>query len=119
MIGLLVAGIRTPPPVAFVEGTVGIARLSGTTAAVLHLVCIGLMVTALLCRRNPAGAALAAYFAAAALAATFWAFPMPVVGAGPSHLVGFGIAIAWLASRDTADKQPDPDFAPAERPNAD
>jgi hypothetical protein len=102
-IGLLVAGIRTPPPVAFVEGTVGIARLSGTTAVILHLACIGLMVTALLSRRNPAGAALAAYFGVAALGATFWAFPMPVIGAGPSHLVGFGLAIGWLASIPSGD----------------
>ena len=111
VLGLLVAGIRTPPPVAFVEGTVGIAKLSGATAIILHLICIGLMVTALLSRRNPAGTALAAYFAAAAFAATFWAFPMPVVGAGPSHLVGFGIAIAWLASRDPTEQQRDPDRA--------
>ena len=47
-IGLLVAGIRTPPPVAFVEGTVGIAKLSGAGAVILHLASIGLMVTALL-----------------------------------------------------------------------
>lgn len=118
-IGLLIAGIRTPPPVAFVEGTVGIAVLSGTMAMFLHLACISLVVTALLSRPKPAGAALAAYFAAAALAATFWAFPMPVAGAGPSHLVGFGIAIAWLASRDTADDLPGPEFAQEEQPNAD
>jgi len=112
--GLLVAGIRTPPPVAFVEGTVGIARLSGTTAVMLHLACVGLMVVALLSSRNPAGATLAAYFAVAAFVATFWAFPMPVVGAGPSHLVGFGIAIAWLASRDTAAEHSGPDSDRAE-----
>lgn len=117
-VGLLVAGIRTPPAVAFVEGTVGIARLSGTTAVMLHLACIVLMVTALLSRRNPAGAALASYFGTAALAATFWAFPMPLAGAGPSHLLGFGIAIAWLASRDAPNQRRAPDSAQKERPSA-
>ena len=30
------------------------------------------------------------------------AFPMPLAGAGPSHLIGFGIAVGWLAVRDRA-----------------
>lgn len=98
VIGLLVAGIQTPPPVAFVEGTVGIAGLSGPAATMLHFAAIVLMIAALLSQRDQAGIALAAYFATAAVAAIFWAFPMPVVGAGPSHAVGFGCAIGWLAS---------------------
>ena len=92
VMGLSLAGIQTPPPVAFVEGTVGLATLSGPIAGILHFAGITLMIAALLSRTDPTGLALAAYFTVAALAAVFWAFPMPVVGAGPSHLVGFGIA---------------------------
>lgn len=95
--GPLLAGIRTPPPVAFVEGTVGIAALSGLPAMALHAGAIGLAIWALASRGSPADLSLAAYFAMAAVAAVFWAFPMPVAGAGPSHLIGFGLAIGWLA----------------------
>ena len=105
VIALLIAGIQTPPPVAFVEGTVGIASLSGPTAMLLHFSATALMIAALLSLGDQAGAALAAYFATAAVAAIFWAFPMPVAGAGPSHAVGFGLAVGWLASnrrRETA-----------------
>lgn len=94
--GLLAAGIQTPPPVAFVEGTVGIAALSGPWAMGLHVTAIGLAVAAMLAARNGEGRALAAYFAIAAGAAIFWAFPMPVAGASPSHLVGFGLSVGWL-----------------------
>lgn len=95
--GLLVAGIQTPPPVAFVEGTAGIAALSGWPAIVLHIGALALAIAALAVRRGPADLALAAYFTLTAIAALFWAFPMPIVGAGPSHLIGFGLAIGWLA----------------------
>ena len=98
VIGLAIAGIQTPPPVAFVEGTVGIATLSGPIAGILHFGAIALMIAALLSRTDPTGLALAAYFTVATLAAVFWAFPMPVAGAGPSHLVGFGLATGWLAT---------------------
>lgn len=94
---LLFTGIQTPPPVAFVEGTVDIAALSGLPAILLHIGAIVLAVAALASRGGPADLALAAYFAVAAIAALFWAFPMPIVGAGPSHLIGFGLAIGWLA----------------------
>ena len=97
-IGLALAGIQTPPPVAFVEGTVAIAALSGPIAGFLHFAAIALMIAALLSRADPTGLALAAYFTVATLAAVFWAFPMPVAGAGPSHLLGFGIATGWLAT---------------------
>lgn len=97
VIGLIATGIQTPPPVAFVEGTVGIAALSGPLAMTLHLLAILLAVAALASRGGRADLALAAYLAVAAIAAVFWAFPMPIAGAGPSHLVGFGIAIGWLA----------------------
>jgi cell division protein FtsW (lipid II flippase) len=96
-LGLLVAGIQTPPPVAFVEGTVTIAYLSGLIAILLHFAALALVVAALLSRLGAAEAALAAYFVTAIVAAFFWAFPMPVVGAAPSHLIGFGLAIGWLA----------------------
>lgn len=95
--GLIATGIQTPPPVAFVEGTVGIAALSGPLSMAFHLFAILLAVAALASRGGRADLALAAYFAVAAIAAVFWAFPMPVAGAGPSHLAGFGIAIGWLA----------------------
>jgi len=98
VIGLAISGIQTPPPVAFVEGTVAIATLSGPIAGILHFAAIALMIAALLSCANPTGLALAAYFTAATLAAAFWAFPMPVAGAGPSHLVGFGLATGWLAT---------------------
>jgi len=100
ILSLIVAGMPTPPPVAFVEGTVEIALLSGAPAMALHIVTIALMLAALLSRHDPTGAALAAYFGVSVLAAIFMAFPMPVAGAGPSHLIGFGIAIGWLAVRD-------------------
>ena len=102
VLGLIVAGIPTPPPVAFVEGTVEIALLSGAPAIGLHVVTIALMLAALLGRHDPAGTSLAAYFGVSAIAAVFLAFPMPLAGAGPSHLIGFGIAIGWLAVRDRA-----------------
>jgi cell division protein FtsW (lipid II flippase) len=98
VLALVFSGIQTPPPVAFVEGTVGLALLSGPFAGMLHFAAIALMIAALLSRADPAGLALAAYFTVAALAAVFWAFPMPVAGAGPSHLIGFGIAAGWLAT---------------------
>ena len=110
VMGLALAGIQTPPPVAIVEGTVGLATLSGPIAGILHFAGITLMIAALLSRTDPTGLALAAYFTVAALAAVFWAFPMPVVGAGPSHLVGFGIAAGWLAThrhRHNAAEPPD------------
>ena len=100
VLGLIVAGIPTPPPAAFVEGTIEIARLSGPTAMGLHFLAIALMLAALLARRDAAGAALAAYFAVSAIAAIFLAFPMPIAGAGPSHLIGFGISIGWLTVMD-------------------
>lgn len=97
---LIVAGIPTPPPVAFVEGTVEIALLSGELAVALHTLTVALMLAALLSRRDPVGLSLSAYFAVSVMAAIFMAFPMPLAGAGPSHLIGFGIAIGWLAVRD-------------------
>ncbi|MDQ3143704.1 MAG: FtsW/RodA/SpoVE family cell cycle protein [Pseudomonadota bacterium] len=100
ILGLIVAGIPTPPPVAFVEGTVEIAMLSGALPILLHAMALGLALAALLRRHDAAGAALAAYFAVSAIAAVFLAFPMPIVGAGPSHLIGFGLAIGWLAVSD-------------------
>jgi hypothetical protein len=102
ILALILAGIQTPPPVAFVEGTVGIAALSGPPAIALHAIAIALTLAALISRHNPAGTALATYFAVSFIAAIFWAFPMPVVGAGPSHLIGFGLAIGWLAVADRA-----------------
>lgn len=98
VLGLLAAGIQTPPPVAFVEGTVGIATLSGPVAMLLHFAAIALMIAALLSHSGQAGFALAAYFATAAIMAIFFAFPMPVAGAGPSHAIGFGLAIGWGAA---------------------
>lgn len=97
VIGLLGAGIQTPPPVAFVEGTVGIAALSGVPAMLLHIAAIGLAIAALSSRGSASDLALGAYLAAATVMAVFWAFPMPIAGAGPSHLIGFGLAIGWLA----------------------
>jgi hypothetical protein len=101
-VGLIVAGISTPPPVAFVEGTAEIARLSGPTAMGLHILAIALMLAAMLARHNAAGLSLAAYFGLSAIAAVVLSFPMPIAGAGPSHLIGFGIAVGWLAVRDRA-----------------
>lgn len=99
VVGMIFTGVQTPPPVAFVEGTVGIAATSGTVAMLLHALAIVLALAALLSAGGPSGVAMAAYFALAALAAIFWAFPMPIAGAGPSHMVGFGLAIGWLAER--------------------
>ncbi|MEA1072913.1 FtsW/RodA/SpoVE family cell cycle protein [Sphingomonas sp. LY160] len=98
VVGIVVAGIRTPPPVAFVEGTIEIARLSGTPAILLHLAAVALMIAALAASGEADGIALAAYFTVAAVVAAFWAFPMPVAGAAPSHLVGFGLALGWVAT---------------------
>ena len=95
---LVWAGIQTPPAVAFVEGTVELARLSGPTAILLHVATAVLMIASLL-SAGRGGAALAAYFATAAAAAVFWAFPMPLAGAAPSHALGFGIAAGWLATQ--------------------
>ena len=67
VIALVVAGVQTPPPVAFVEGTMDLARVSGTAAIGLHLITILLMIGALLSGGGAASAALAAYFALAVL----------------------------------------------------
>jgi hypothetical protein len=92
------SGIQTPPAVAFVEGTVELARLSGSAGILLHVVTAVLMVAALL-SAGQGGPALAAYFAVAAAAAVFWAFPMPLAGAAPSHAMGFGLAVGcWRRS---------------------
>ena len=104
VIGLLVAGVQTPPPVAFVEGTASIAMISGPMASMLHFLAIALMIAALLSQTDAAGLALAAYFVTAALVAAFWAFPMPIAGAGPSHLLGFGIAVGWLVAHRRGDR---------------
>lgn len=101
-IGIVFTGIQTPPAVAFVEGTVEIAAMSGSIAIFLHAFAVVIGVVALAIAGGTDGAALAIYFALTALAALFWAFPMPIVGAGPSHLVGFGVAIGWLAERHAA-----------------
>lgn len=98
VLGLLATGIQTPPPVAFVEGTVGIAALSGSFAVALHALAIGLALGALSVSGRSEGPPLAAYYAVAAVAAAFWAFPMPIAGASPSHLAGFGLAIGWVAT---------------------
>jgi hypothetical protein len=95
---LVWSGIQTPPAVAFVEGTIEIARLSGAAAIMLHVITALLMVAALL-SAGQGGPALAAYFATAAVAAVFWAFPMPLAGAAPSHAMGFGLAVGWLATQ--------------------
>lgn len=100
VLGLIFAGLQTPPPVAFVEGTVGIATLSGPIAIALHGLAVALALVALASRHDPAGVSLTAYFGVSIVAAVFWAFPMPIVGAGPSHLIGFGLAIGWLAVGD-------------------
>ena len=100
VLGLIIAGVPTPPPVAFVEGTIEIALLSGPPAMILHFLTTALMLAALLGRHDVAGATLAGYFAISSIAAIFLAFPMPIAGAGPSHLIGFGLAIGWLAVAD-------------------
>lgn len=100
ILGLVIAGIQTPPPVAFVEGTVEIAALSGPPAIALHALAVALALAALISRHNPAGTALAAYFGVSFIAAAFWAFPMPIIGAGPSHVIGYGLAIGWLMVAD-------------------
>ena len=111
VLGLIVAGAPTPPPVAFVEGTVEIAVLSGSTAVALHVAALVFMIAALLSRHDLASAALTAYFAVAAIAAVFLAFPMPLAGAGPSHLIGFGIAVGWQAVADRVARRTAPAIA--------
>ena len=76
----------------------GVSVLAAAVA--LHAVAVALALAALASRHDPAGTALTAYFATSFVAAIFWAFPMPVVGAGPAHLIGFGLAIGWLAVSD-------------------
>jgi hypothetical protein len=92
-------GLATPPPAAFVEGTAATAWTSGAAATGLHLAAIVLMATAALSAKNASGAAVAAYFLVSAAIAMFWAFPMPIAGAAPSHLLGFGCAMAILADK--------------------
>jgi hypothetical protein len=98
IVALIWSGIRTPPPVAFVEGTVELARLGGSVAILLHVATAALMMAALL-SAGQGGPALAAYFATATATALFWAFPMPLAGAAPSHALGFGMAVGWLATQ--------------------
>lgn len=102
---LLVAGVKTPPAVAFVEGTADLALTSGSIAAALHIVAVLLGIGAMLAAPGPSGLALAAYFALSVLAALFFAFPMPIVGAGPSHLLGFGLAIGWLTVKSRSPRR--------------
>lgn len=99
---LAIIGMRTPPPIAFVEDTVTIAVTSGAVARVLLLAAIVLMALAPLSGKSPSGPAVTAYFLVSAAIAMLWAFPMPIAGAAPSHLLGFGAAMAILADRRPA-----------------
>lgn len=100
-------GVLTPSPVAFVEGTASTAFTSGPAAMALHLAAIVLMAAAPLNRRSPSGGAVAAYFLVCAIIAMLWAFPMPIAGAAPSHLLGFGCAMAILAGERWNKRRPD------------
>jgi len=90
-------------PVSHVEGIFLLAwgksfALGSVMAA--SLVCTALL--PLLFRKNPklkwsGGAALAAYFAATALAPAFGAYPVPLAGYGLSFVIGWWLGIAALA----------------------
>jgi hypothetical protein len=92
-------GMYTPPPVPFVEGTAATALTSGPAAMALHFAAIVLMAAAPLTRRSLSGLAVAAFFIVCAAIAMVWPFPMPIAGAAPSHLLGFGCAMAILAGK--------------------
>ncbi len=108
LIVLAFIGIRTPPPVAFVEGTKALAVTSGMVAMALHGAALVLMIAALACARHQRGWAVASYFVVCAVAAGFWSFPMPIAGGSPSHMIGFGLAAGWLTARGSAARQAPP-----------
>ena len=101
LVALALAGPRTPPPVAFVEGTIALAATSAT-AMLLHLLATALMLASLFSGSDGNGRSIASYFLIITIAAIFWSFPMPLAGASASHLIGFGLAVGWLTAHGRA-----------------
>jgi len=109
LVCLILAWLRPDPlpAVEYVEGVIGMAaRISPGLA----IVCVGALAILLVpyiwvSRRARAqsdadlGIALAAYFAATLLCSAFRNFPVPIMGYGASPIIGYFIAIGWVANR--------------------
>jgi cell division protein FtsW (lipid II flippase) len=103
------------PAVVYVEGVVGMAaRIS----AGLAIVCIGALAMLLLpyvwvslrSRAQPdadLGIAFAIYFGVTMLGSALRNFPVPILGYGASPIIGYFIAIGWLANRKLDRPVPD------------
>ena len=88
--------LRTPDPVAFVEGTAQLAVQHGFFAIALHALTAALMLVPFILVRENGGTENLVFFAMLSLAALVAAFPMPLAGSALSPLVGYGAAIALL-----------------------
>lgn len=110
LVGLIAAGMvawawkRPDPlrPVPYVEGIVGLAALNGAHWQATALLTLALLpLPFLLGWRNggPAAPALGTYLVLYLLGSALGAFPVPVMGFGLSPVVGYFIALGWLAAR--------------------
>ena len=89
------------PPVPHVEGIVGLARESGPAWLVASLVALALLPCPFFAERSSSQAgvlrALGVYLCVCILAPLLGNFPVPLLGAGLSPIVGYFIALASLA----------------------
>ena len=91
------------PSVPEVEGIIGLAWRLSPLIAVVALICLAVTVASPLItvpKAPMAGVAIAlsSYFAISAIAPFFGIFPVPLVGAGMSSIVGFWIGIGSLGA---------------------
>lgn len=109
------------PSVPEVEGIIGLAWRLSPAIAVSALVCLAVTVASplILVPRGPAARvaiASSSYFAISALAPFCSIFPVPLVGAGMSSIVGFWIGIGSLGALHRYLASSRNPITPAERP---
>jgi hypothetical protein len=90
------------PPVAYVEGIVGLARQSGSIWMIVSLAALAVLPLPFFLSRFPdhsaVARALGVYLCICILAPFFGNFPVPLLGFGLSPIVGYFVALANLKS---------------------
>ena len=103
------------PPVAHVEEIFGVVASRGPGWAVMATVALLLLPVPFLAawyrHRKPAALALGVYVAATLLAPAWGTFPVPVMGAGASPILGYFIALAVGVGRPTTPTHRDRDIS--------
>jgi cell division protein FtsW (lipid II flippase) len=95
-------------PVPHVEGIVELSAQHGLPWLVASLVALGMLPLPFLLAaresvgRRPENLSLAAYFGILCVAPVFGAYPVPLLGFGPSPVVGYFFALGWLVSMNRA-----------------